>query len=1278
MFTKNQITSYRNISLTTRLFIYCFIVFSGFSMGFDSANAAVPRNKPSVGSILSAKGDAQIRFVEEKNWLTAEIEQGLLTGDGLRTGSLGTMALLFIDRTQIQIQRNSILTVKSVAKSAKGNTILRLDRGGTWSRAARGGAGIQIETPSATAAIRGTDWSLKVDDKGSTQLIVLDGEVILENPFGRVSVKRGEIAFAEIGKAPTKTVLVNPEDRAQQIYDLSLVEALKNHKLTELKVAERQQKKKQIESIPASERDALQWVELAELSYDLGDWKTTRQALQSLVTPDNLLKARTDLVTGFLSFLDYDFASAENHFSAAISSLDPARILHAQIGLTVSLLQLRKVDEAKQLIDSMEQKYGDDPRFLLLQVVLTTFSGDFPDAIDQAGKLAQRFPDNPHFPAIEAVLSILLARSEQAKNAAEKTLALDPGNSVGFQMLSEYKNVFLGDSEGAIELLKQGLTYNESDNDLWSQLGYILLMIGEYQQAEKAFLKSIDLFPKDIACLVNYAILLLDQYRLEEARMILDQVEQIDPNRDFTKIFQGRLALHTDDIAGAEQGFLEATTLNPAYSDSALGLAYTYYQKGELAQAEQALDNAARLNPNEPIIPLIGSVIAQDRAYADRAIEYARDAIRLYRKRGGTGVTGLASTRGGNNTLGSAYSNLGLRAWANYYNELSFDPYSAESHFYRATQDEERLSSLYQGLVLEPLATSSRNRFVDLVRRPFIDSEINGSVSWPGNGTGYGGGATVQGFSVTPNPMSYYLSIDHTSSPGDRENADKVNNYFIGTLGINLTHSDRIFLDIEASKSENGLPGTIPVPDLDDNVEDQLLNAGLGYSHYFGARNILLGRIQAQSMSSTFSNEDPLGSRPLSLLDYSLIYNYGIEATNLLYTLGLKDVTDPGDPNSPVLALGSSGPYLENSIPPGLDTESKARLQVESRSLSAHLRHLFTVRTVDITYGFEFKALREDATTEQFTLVPRDPGTGQLIGPDGSLTFLYGDPASQKTEIDQNGTFGSLYGNALWRISDKLWVEGGLFADHADNEISTASNRLTPRAGIAWQASTNDWLRMAYREDVGTSSLFSLAPVATIGLIPDSSFIGDIDSRVKSYIARWDREWTKHFFTSLELRRQDILDFNTSVPESDLYFYADEGRIDKASLKANLWLKGGFGVFASALVQDSENLSTGADNLDGLPLVPDHQFDAGLAWIHPLQIQVILIGSLVGERSANNFDNTKLDSYSTFDFTATWQPLNKHLELGLFITNLLDEEYDAGQDIPASGRNIMITARWRF
>ena len=191
----------------------------------QSAEAAVPRNVPTVGTVITVRGDENnVYFVDTLDWRKAEIDQALATGDALRTGPLGGLAILFLDQTQIRVHRNTLLEIRYVGTEAEpGKSAFKLEQGAVWSRVRRGlgSRGVTFETPAATAAIRGTDWYLSVDADKST-LVVLDGSVEFFNEFGSLQVTSGEIATAVVGQAPTKRILVAPKDQPRWVLDLSL------------------------------------------------------------------------------------------------------------------------------------------------------------------------------------------------------------------------------------------------------------------------------------------------------------------------------------------------------------------------------------------------------------------------------------------------------------------------------------------------------------------------------------------------------------------------------------------------------------------------------------------------------------------------------------------------------------------------------------------------------------------------------------------------------------------------------------------------------------------------------------------------------------------------------------------------------------------------------------------------------------------------------------------------------------------------------------------------
>ncbi|MFQ5840301.1 MAG: FecR domain-containing protein, partial [Candidatus Methylomirabilales bacterium] len=157
----------------------------------------------------------------------ASLGQGLLPGDVIRTGPGSRVAILLADESQIKLNANSTLEIKQVGAppgrpvpAAVGllHTILKLFNGEIWTRTRRGelrGEFFEIQTPAATATIRGTELNLSVGPADESRLAVLEGVVEFHNPQGRVLVAAGEQATARVGEAPRKTVLVNPRDAVQ-------------------------------------------------------------------------------------------------------------------------------------------------------------------------------------------------------------------------------------------------------------------------------------------------------------------------------------------------------------------------------------------------------------------------------------------------------------------------------------------------------------------------------------------------------------------------------------------------------------------------------------------------------------------------------------------------------------------------------------------------------------------------------------------------------------------------------------------------------------------------------------------------------------------------------------------------------------------------------------------------------------------------------------------------------------------------------------------------------
>ncbi len=142
----------------------------------------------------------------------------------MRTLNASQMAVLLRDQTQLRLNQNSLLQIKALADTRQ-PTRIELQRGRSWMQhkgaerrdQAAVPTTLEIETPNAIAAIRGTDWELTVDDAGNTTLRVFSGEADLYNPFGRVSVRANEQAQVDIGQAPVKRLLSGGRERMQWV-----------------------------------------------------------------------------------------------------------------------------------------------------------------------------------------------------------------------------------------------------------------------------------------------------------------------------------------------------------------------------------------------------------------------------------------------------------------------------------------------------------------------------------------------------------------------------------------------------------------------------------------------------------------------------------------------------------------------------------------------------------------------------------------------------------------------------------------------------------------------------------------------------------------------------------------------------------------------------------------------------------------------------------------------------------------------------------------------------
>ena len=156
-----------------------------------------------IGEVTYLKGDGMLSRLKEEYELAEKL--GVESNDLIETGN-GLTSITFEDKTQVRIKENSKLVIDDFVYDTKPKSVNRLALKvaiGTV-RYARGGIAknnakdVDIQTPVATIAVRGTEFSMVVNEIGGStvillpnfdgtvgeiEVITLAGSVVMNQPF---------------------------------------------------------------------------------------------------------------------------------------------------------------------------------------------------------------------------------------------------------------------------------------------------------------------------------------------------------------------------------------------------------------------------------------------------------------------------------------------------------------------------------------------------------------------------------------------------------------------------------------------------------------------------------------------------------------------------------------------------------------------------------------------------------------------------------------------------------------------------------------------------------------------------------------------------------------------------------------------------------------------------------------------------------------------------------------------------------------------------------------
>ncbi len=164
--------------------------------------------EPGQCSLLTAVGTIEVAPAGTSNFVPGHPGQVLHTGDQVRSGQNSRATIRLSDLSVVRLYELTAMTIRPPAR-AKQNAIIEVKSGAAYFFNRDKPNETQFETPSSSGAIRGTEYALSVDDRGRTELALLNGQVALTNSYGSIQLESGEQAVVEKGQAPQKSPLLN-------------------------------------------------------------------------------------------------------------------------------------------------------------------------------------------------------------------------------------------------------------------------------------------------------------------------------------------------------------------------------------------------------------------------------------------------------------------------------------------------------------------------------------------------------------------------------------------------------------------------------------------------------------------------------------------------------------------------------------------------------------------------------------------------------------------------------------------------------------------------------------------------------------------------------------------------------------------------------------------------------------------------------------------------------------------------------------------------------------
>lgn len=495
--------------------------------------------------LLTVEGKVEIKRSGSANWIAAETSAVLKPGDQIRTATRSRASVRLTNLAVLRVNEQTTLEIRA-ANSPASTPVLDLKAGSTYFFNRTKPMETQFRTPTVSGAIRGTEFALQVEESNTTTVSMFDGEVLLENEEGQLTIRNHEQARVEAGKAPTRTAVVVGHDLIQwamyypaildadEVFAGTIPDALQtsvgNYKSGDLLAA--------LKLLPSGFAPATdnERIYLAGLLLAVGQVEETEQVLKGIDhgTPlSAAIREQIETVTGNASP-----TIETNSISTAT-------------GWLAESYRLQGKHEIEAAREAARQATQIDPNFSFAWARLAELEFGFGDRAQTRQSLDTALKLGPRNPQALSLMGFLLAADNKTKEAVQRfdqAIAIDGalGNAWLGRGLCEF---FSGNKDAGQADLQVAATMEPQRSIFRNYLGKGFFETGDLKHADRELRLAGQLDPNDPTVWLYSALLKQQQNRINEAITDVQKSQELNNNRE---VFRSRMLLDQDQaVRGA-------------------------------------------------------------------------------------------------------------------------------------------------------------------------------------------------------------------------------------------------------------------------------------------------------------------------------------------------------------------------------------------------------------------------------------------------------------------------------------------------------------------------------------------------------------------------------------------------------------------------------------------------------------------------------------------------------------------------------------------------------